>query len=35
MAITSAKVKDICRQLPALLLGATAAARELWWMNQG
>jgi len=30
-----AKLKDISCQLPALLLGVSAAtSRELWWMNQ-
>jgi len=31
---SSAKFNDISRQLPASLLGVSAATRELWWMNQ-
>jgi hypothetical protein len=30
----SVKFKDISHELPALLLGVSAATRELWWMNQ-
>jgi hypothetical protein len=30
----SAKLKDISRQLPALLLVVSVTTIELWWMNQ-
>jgi hypothetical protein len=31
---TSAKFKDSSRQLPASLLGVSAATRALWWTTQ-
>jgi hypothetical protein len=32
--ISSAKFKDISRELPVSLLGVSATTRELWWIHQ-